>query len=169
MPFRFEIEAREDKARAGRFFTPHGEVETPVFMPVGTVGTVKGVRRTRWKSWRPDPAEQHLPPLPSAGRRAGAAAGRRAEFMAWDRPILTDSGGFQVFSLSDLRKVTEEGVPFARIWTARRISSARRARWRQRSAWAPTSSWPSTSAPSIRPSVAGAGVDGDDAALGEAE
>ena len=113
MSFRFQIEATDGRARAGRFFTPHGEVETPVFMPVGTVGTVKGVPQ--------DTLEElgvqillnntyHLYLRP--GRRNRARAGWGAEVHGWERPILTDSGGFQVFSLSDLRKVTEDGVAF---------------------------------------------------------
>src|SRR5208283_682503 len=113
MSFRFQIEARDGKARAGRFFTPHGEVQTPVFMPVGTLGTVKGVPQ--------DTLEElgvqillnntyHLYLRP--GVETVRALGGVQRFMAWDKPILTDSGGFQVFSLSDLRKVTEDGVAF---------------------------------------------------------
>jgi queuine/archaeosine tRNA-ribosyltransferase len=113
MSFRFQIEATDGRARAGRFFTPHGEVETPVFMPVGTVGTVKGVPQ--------DTLEElgvqillnntyHLYLRP--GVETVRALGGVQKFMAWQRPILTDSGGFQVFSLSDLRKVTEDGVAF---------------------------------------------------------
>ncbi len=113
MPLRFQIEARDGNARAGRFVTPHGEVETPVFMPVGTVATVKGVPQ--------DTLEElgvqillnntyHLYLRPGVETVRGL--GGVQKFMAWNRPILTDSGGFQVFSLSDLRKVTEEGVMF---------------------------------------------------------
>jgi queuine tRNA-ribosyltransferase len=113
MSFRFEIEATDGKARAGRFFTPHGAVETPVFMPVGTLGTVKGVPQ--------DVLEElgieillnntyHLYLRP--GVEMVRSLGGVQRFMAWDKPILTDSGGFQVFSLSELRKVTEEGVAF---------------------------------------------------------
>ena len=113
MSFRFEIEARDGKARAGRMFTPHGVVETPVFMPVGTLGTVKGVPQ--------DTLEElgvqillnntyHLYLRP--GVEMVRSLGGVQRFMAWDRPILTDSGGFQVFSLSELRKVTEDGVAF---------------------------------------------------------
>src|SRR5208337_3428765 len=113
MSFRFQIEARDSAARAGRFFTPHGEVQTPVFMPVGTLATVKGVPQ--------DTLEElgvqillnntyHLYLRP--GVEMVRALGGVQRFMAWDKPILTDSGGFQVFSLSELRKVTEEGVTF---------------------------------------------------------
>ncbi|HLI63186.1 MAG TPA: tRNA guanosine(34) transglycosylase Tgt [Terriglobales bacterium] len=113
MSFRFEIEARDGKARAGRMFTPHGEVETPVFMPVGTVATVKGVPQDVLEELGVqillnNTYHLYLRPGVDAIRRLGGVQ----KFMAWERPILTDSGGFQVFSLSDLRKVTEEGVAF---------------------------------------------------------
>ncbi|HSY12701.1 MAG TPA: tRNA guanosine(34) transglycosylase Tgt [Verrucomicrobiae bacterium] len=113
MSFRFEIEAREDKARAGRFFTPHGEVQTPVFMPVGTVATVKGVPQDVLEELGVqillnNTYHLYLRPGVEMVRKLGGVQ----KFMSWDHPILTDSGGFQVFSLSDLRKVTEEGVMF---------------------------------------------------------
>jgi queuine tRNA-ribosyltransferase len=113
MSFRFEIEAREDKARTGRFFTPHGEVQTPVFMPVGTVASVKGVSQDVLEELGVqillnNTYHLYLRPGVEMVRKLGGVQ----KFMAWDRPILTDSGGFQVFSLSDLRKVTEEGVMF---------------------------------------------------------
>ena len=113
MSFRFQIEATDGLARAGRFFTPHGEVETPVFMPVGTVGTVKGVPQDTLEELGVqillnNTYHLYLRPGVETVRELGGVQ----KFMAWDRPILTDSGGFQVFSLSDLRKVTEEGVSF---------------------------------------------------------
>jgi queuine tRNA-ribosyltransferase len=113
MSFRFEIEARDGKARAGRLVTPHGEVETPVFMPVGTVGTVKGVPQDVLEELGVqillnNTYHLYLRPGVDTVRRLGGVQ----RFMSWDRPILTDSGGFQVFSLSDLRKVAEEGVAF---------------------------------------------------------
>ena len=113
MSFRFEIEARDGSARAGRLFTPHGEVETPVFMPVGTVGTVKGVPQDMLEELGVqillnNTYHLYLRPGVETVRRLGGVQ----KFMSWDRPILTDSGGFQVFSLSDLRKVTEDGVAF---------------------------------------------------------
>ena len=113
MPFRFQIEARDGAARAGRLFTPHGEVQTPVFMPVGTVATVKGVPQDVLEELGVEILlnnTYHLYLRP--GVEAIRGLGGVQKFMAWDRPILTDSGGFQVFSLSDLRKVTEEGVAF---------------------------------------------------------
>jgi len=113
MSFRFEVEGRDGSARAGRFFTPHGEVETPVFMPVGTVGTVKGVPQDTLEELGVqillnNTYHLYLRPGVETVRRLGGVQ----KFMSWERPILTDSGGFQVFSLSDLRKVTEEGVAF---------------------------------------------------------
>ncbi|MFZ0313175.1 MAG: tRNA guanosine(34) transglycosylase Tgt [Candidatus Korobacteraceae bacterium] len=113
MSFRFEIEAREGSARVGRLITPHGEVETPVFMPVGTVGTVKGVPQDTLEELGVqillnNTYHLYLRPGVEMIRQFGGVQ----RFMSWERPILTDSGGFQVFSLSDLRKVTEEGVTF---------------------------------------------------------
>ena len=113
MSFHFEIEAREDKARAGRFFTPHGVVQTPVFMPVGTVATVKGVPQDVLEDLGVqillnNTYHLYLRPGVEMVRKLGGVQ----KFMAWNKPILTDSGGFQVFSLSDLRKVTEDGVMF---------------------------------------------------------
>src|SRR5580700_1331183 len=113
MSFRFEIEARDGKARAGRMFTPHGVVQTPVFMPVGTLGTVKGVPQDVLEELGVEillnnTYHLYLRPGVEMVRQLGGVQ----RFMAWDKPILTDSGGFQVFSLSELRKVTEEGVAF---------------------------------------------------------
>jgi queuine tRNA-ribosyltransferase len=113
MSFRFQIEATDGLARAGRFFTPHGEVETPVFMPVGTVGTVKGVPQDTLEELGVqillnNTYHLYLRPGVETVRQLGGVQ----RFMSWNRPILTDSGGFQVFSLGDLRKVTEEGASF---------------------------------------------------------
>ncbi len=113
MSFRFEIEATDGKARAGRFFTPHGVVQTPVFMPVGTLGTVKAVAQDVLEELGVEILlnnTYHLYLRP--GVEMVRSLGGVQRFMAWDKPILTDSGGFQVFSLSELRKVTEEGVAF---------------------------------------------------------
>ena len=113
MTVRLQIDATRGSARAGKLITPHGEVETPVFMPVGTLGSVKGVSQ--------DVLEQlgvqillgntyhlYLRPGVETVRKMGGLH----RFMSWDRAILTDSGGFQVFSLNELRKVSEEGVAF---------------------------------------------------------
>ncbi|MFI5118352.1 MAG: tRNA guanosine(34) transglycosylase Tgt [Terriglobales bacterium] len=113
MAFRFQVEARDGAGRAGRFFTPHGEVQTPVFMPVGTLATVKGVPQDTLEELGVqillnNTYHLYLRPGVEMVRQLGGVQ----KFMAWDHPILTDSGGFQVFSLSDLRKVTEEGVAF---------------------------------------------------------
>lgn len=109
----FELLATDGAARRGRLTTPHGTVETPVFMPCGTYGSVKGMTPASLH----DVGTQillgntfHL--LLRPGDAEVAALGGLHAFMAWDAPILTDSGGFQVFSLRELRKVTEEGVEF---------------------------------------------------------
>src|SRR6266513_5120057 len=113
MTLTFDIAGGSGAARAGTFITPHGTVETPAFMPVGTLATVKTL----------DPADLvrmgasmilgnayhlHLRPGDEVVREMGGLH----EFMRWDGPILTDSGGFQVFSLAQLRSVDEEGVEF---------------------------------------------------------
>ena len=102
-------------ARAGVVHTDHGDIQTPIFMPVGTVGTVKGVQRTFLEE---DINAQiilgntyHLYLRP--GTEILHQAGGLHRFEGWKRPILTDSGGFQVFSLTDIRKMTEEGVQFS--------------------------------------------------------
>ena len=102
-------------ARAGVVHTDHGDIQTPIFMPVGTVGTVKGVQRTFLEE---DINAQiilgntyHLYLRP--GTEILHKAGGLHKFEGWTRPILTDSGGFQVFSLTDIRKMTEEGVQFS--------------------------------------------------------
>ncbi len=113
MSLTFTLEARDGRARLGRMQLPHGIVETPVFMPVGTVATVKAVPQ--------DVLEElgahiilgntyHLYLRP--GHENVRKLGGLHRFMSWDRSMLTDSGGFQVFSLSELRKLTEEGVTF---------------------------------------------------------
>ncbi len=101
------------KARRGRMTTPHGVIETPVFMPVGTAATVKAMRPEEVKELGAEiilSNTYHLYLRP--GHEIVREAGGLHRFMNWDRPILTDSGGFQVFSLGDLRKITEEGVQF---------------------------------------------------------
>ncbi len=113
MSLSFELIRREGSARRGRLTLPHGSIETPAFMPVGTYGTVKAMT--------PEELEGigaqiilgntfHLMLRP--GTRIIDAHGGLHGFMHWSRPILTDSGGFQVFSLAELRKINEEGVKF---------------------------------------------------------
>jgi queuine tRNA-ribosyltransferase len=110
---RLQIEAVRGSARAGKLISPHGEVETPVFMPVGTLGSVKGVSQDVLEELGVEillSNTYHLYLRP--GVETVRQMGGLHRFMAWDRAILTDSGGFQVFSLNDLRKVSEEGVAF---------------------------------------------------------
>lgn len=104
---------KHSKARRGRVHTPHGSIETPVFMPVGTAATVKAMRPDEVKDMGAQiilSNTYHLYLRP--GHEIVREAGGLHKFMNWDRAILTDSGGFQVFSLGDLRKITEEGVEF---------------------------------------------------------
>ncbi len=114
--FQFKTEATDAPAcvtRAGRFETAHGTVLTPAFMPVGTQGTVKGVSPEQLREIGPQVIlgnTYHLGLRP--GDELVARLGGLHTFMDWDGPILTDSGGFQVFSLSGMRKITEEGVRF---------------------------------------------------------
>ncbi|MBN2758941.1 MAG: tRNA guanosine(34) transglycosylase Tgt [Rhodobacteraceae bacterium] len=114
MKFAFQIMARDGRARQGRIETPRGEIRTPAFMPVGTAATVKGMMPEQVRETGADILlgnTYHLMLRPSAERIADL--GGLHKFMNWDRPILTDSGGFQVMSLANLRKLTEEGVQFA--------------------------------------------------------
>ena len=115
-PIRYELIKKDAKtgARRGRIYTPHGIIETPVFMPVGTQATVKAMTPDELKEMVNAKIilsnTYHLYLRP--GDELIAEAGGLHKFMNWDRAILTDSGGFQVFSLADLRNITEEGVKF---------------------------------------------------------
>ena len=112
--FQFTIHAREGKARTGVIQMRRGEIRTPAFMPVGTAATVKGMKPESVRATGADIIlgnTYHLMLRPGAERVA--RLGGLHKFMNWGRPILTDSGGYQVMSLSDLRKITEEGVAFA--------------------------------------------------------
>ena len=113
--FKYEIlhTCKQTGARVGRLTTPHGVIETPVFMPVGTMATVKGLSPEELKEMGSqiilsNTYHLYLRPGSDLIERAGGLH----KFMNWDRPILTDSGGFQVFSLAGLRKIKEEGVYF---------------------------------------------------------
>ena len=111
--FPFEIHAAQGEARTGVLRTPRGDIRTPAFMPVGTAGTVKGVYMDQVRQAGADIIlgnTYHLMLRPGAERVA--RLGGLHKFGGWDGPILTDSGGFQVWSLSKLRKMTEEGVTF---------------------------------------------------------
>jgi len=115
MAIRFEIVARDaaTRARAGRLHTPHGVVETPVFMPVGTAGTVKGMTQEQLEGLGVElllANTYHLYLRP--GHEVIRELGGLHRFMGWPHPLLTDSGGFQVMSLKGLGKVTEDGVWF---------------------------------------------------------
>ncbi|WP_218599518.1 tRNA guanosine(34) transglycosylase Tgt [Polaribacter sp. NJDZ03] len=114
MKFDLKITDPKSKARAGVITTDHGVIETPIFMPVGTVGTVKGVHQTELKNdIKPDIIlgnTYHLYLRP--GMDILEKAGGLHKFMNWDSNILTDSGGYQVYSLSGRRKINEEGVKF---------------------------------------------------------
>lgn len=114
LQFELEVTDQRSKARTGTITTDHGKIETPIFMPVGTVGSVKAVSQQQLKQ---DVQAQiilgntyHLYLRP--GLDVLEQAGGLHRFNGWDRPILTDSGGYQVFSLASSRKITEEGVVF---------------------------------------------------------
>src|SRR3982750_677455 len=109
---KFNLTAQDplSKARAGELTTDHGVIQTPIFMPVGTAGTVKSVHQRELKD---DIKEQiileksyHLNLRP--GIEILEQAGGLHKFIGWDRPVLTDSGGYQVFSLAEMRKIKEE-------------------------------------------------------------
>lgn len=114
LPVRYSLEKTSGKARAGVITTPHGEIHTPVFMPVGTQATVKTMTPEEVKAIGAEIIlgnTYHLYLRPSDD--LVARFGGLHKFMNWDKPILTDSGGFQVFSLGALRKIKEEGVYFS--------------------------------------------------------
>ena len=111
--FDFKIDATDGKARTGSIQMLRGEIRTPAFMPVGTAATVKAMRPAEVRATGADIIlgnTYHLMLRPTAERMA--RLGGLHKFMGWDRPILTDSGGYQVMSLSSLRKITEDGVTF---------------------------------------------------------
>lgn len=110
---RFELTHKDGSARSGILTTPHGRVETPAFMPVGTAGSIKGVtpaqlRGTGAQMILANTYHLQLRPTAEVVRELGGLH----RFMGWDGPILTDSGGYQVFSLAGIRKITDEGVEF---------------------------------------------------------
>src|ERR1700761_8136520 len=114
MKFKLQAQDTQSKARAGEITTDHGVIQTPIFMPVGTAGTVKAVHQHELKN---DIKAQiilgntyHLYLRP--GLDTLEAAGGLHKFNGWDGPILTDSGGYQVYSLTEVRKIKEEGVTF---------------------------------------------------------
>jgi queuine tRNA-ribosyltransferase len=119
----FKVTAREGRARRGAFQTPHGTVQTPVFMNVGTQAAIKGglsaddLKTVGCQVELSNTYHLHVRP----GDDVIRAQGGLHRFMGWDGPILTDSGGFQIFSLAGLRKITEDGVTFASHVDGRRI------------------------------------------------
>ena len=117
MGFKFEVLKTDPTgARLGRLTTPHGVIDTPAFMPVGTAATVKGLTQQALEELDAQiilANTYHLFLRP--GHELIRSLGGLHAFMSWLRPILTDSGGFQVFSLSDLRKVTDEGLSLIHI------------------------------------------------------
>lgn len=119
--FAFEVEARDGRARVARLTTPHGEVETPCFMPVGTKATVKAVEPRQLAELGARVVlgnTYHLYFRP--GTETVAAHGGLHRFMGWDGPILTDSGGFQVFSLAGTRVLRDDGVEFSSVYDGSR-------------------------------------------------
>src|SRR6188508_1046826 len=112
-PFSFRVTHSDGAARRGTLETPHGEVQTPAFMPVGTRGAIKGIT---FRDVRDAGAQIILGNTYHLHLRPGddliARAGGLHAFIGWPHPILTDSGGYQVFSLAAMRKVTEDGVEF---------------------------------------------------------
>ena len=115
MSKRYTLLKKDGKARRGRFVTPHGTIETPVFMKVGTLAAIRGavssmdLKEIGCQVELSNTYHLHLRPSDKVVYKIGGLH----EFMNWDRPILTDSGGFQVFSLSGMRKIKEEGVYFS--------------------------------------------------------
>ncbi len=114
MQFNLVAQDKNTKARAGEIFTAHGKIETPIFMPVGTLGAVKAVHMHELKNFinaqiiLGNTYHLYLRPGTSIIEKAGGLH----KFNSWDRPMLTDSGGFQVHSLASIRKIKEEGVEF---------------------------------------------------------
>ena len=114
MSKRYTLIKKDGKARRGRFVTPHGTIETPVFMNVGTLAAIKGavstmdLREIGCQVELSNTYHLHLRPTDKVVKELGGIH----KFMNWDKPVLTDSGGFQVFSLAQMRKIKEEGVYF---------------------------------------------------------
>lgn len=146
----------QSRARAGKITTGHGVIETPIFMPVGTVGSVKGVHQRELKNdINPDiilgnTYHLYLRPQTAILEKAGGLH----KFMNWDRNILTDSGGYQVYSLSANRKIKEEGVKFkSHIDGSYHIFTPKMS-WKFSVASGRISSWLLTNVPLIRVSIA---------------
>ncbi len=124
--FSYRCVAQDEKtsARAGVFKTAHGDVLTPTFMPVGTRGALKGVTVEQLKAIGAQVVlgnTYHLSMRPGEKLIKAAGPGGLHDFMGWDGPILTDSGGFQVFSLADIRKITPDGVEFRSVYDGSKV------------------------------------------------
>ena len=147
----FELLKTEGKARRGVFTCAHGTVQTPVFMNVGTQGAIKGalsaedLKNIGCQVELSNTYHLHLRPTDTVVRQMGGLH----KFMTWDGPILTDSGGFQVFSLASLRKIKEEGVYFASHIDGHKIFMGPEESMQIQSNLAATSAWPLTSASKI--------------------
>lgn len=150
----FDCITTEGRARRGRLHTVHGDIETPVFMNVGTSAAIKGgvstddLREIRCQVELSNTYHLHVRP----GEDLIYKLGGLHRFFNWDRPVLTDSGGFQVFSLAQLRNITEEGSPSPRIWTARASLCRPRAACASSPSSPPRSRWRSTNARRRSPS-----------------
>ena len=144
----YELITTDGRAKRGRFHTVHGTVETPVFMNVGTVAAIKGAVSTEdlkeigCQVQLSNTYHLHVRPGDTLIKEMGGLH----KFMVWDGPILTDSGGFQVFSLADLRKIKEEGVTFRSHIDGQRSSWDRRRACRSSPISLPPSPWPLTNA-----------------------
>ena len=140
----YKLLKQEHDARRGEFKTVHGTVQTPAFQNVATAGAIKGglsaqdLKDIGAQVMLCNTYHLHLRP----GDKLVADMGGLHKFTRWNGPILTDSGGFQVFSLAKLRKITEEGVTFAPIWTATASLWARKRVCRSRQTLALPSPWP---------------------------
>ena len=140
----FELLAqdRESKARRGRLVTVHGAIETPAFMPIGTQGSVKAVSPGELRELN---AQIILGNTYHLFVRPGVDVikhfGGLHKFMNWDGPILTDSGGYQIFSLAKLRKITEDGVHFKIMWMEHPRLFRQRSQWKFRPRSEATSRW----------------------------
>ena len=152
----YKLLKQEHNARRGEFTTVHGTVQTPAFMNVATAGAIKGglsafdLKDIRCQVMLCNTYHLHLRP----GDKLVADLGGLHKFTRWDGPILTDSGGFQVFSLAKLRKISEEGVTFASHLDGHTFLWARNRVCRFRPTWVPPSPWLLTSALRTRPSTA---------------
>ena len=144
---KYQVITKDGRAKRARMETVHGTVETPVFMNVGTVGAIKGavstddLREIGTQVELSNTYHLHVRPGDQVIRKLGGLH----RFMNWERPILTDSGGFQVFSLAGLRKIKEEGVYFNSTLTAGRFSWVLRKVCRSSPTWVLPSRWLSMS------------------------